>query len=144
MALKTKQMWKIFEPIETQVIILSITLITSHEFNLLMIFHGYVVWLMFFFQMKKLAELLNNNEENSAEMASIKKLVLDQLYKLANKFENVSKENVDSFQDMKKKITSIIEEFCILDFGKKVRNFNKLIYNKIYYFIIIICYSFNV
>ncbi|KAJ8682268.1 hypothetical protein QAD02_018060 [Eretmocerus hayati] len=70
-------------------------------------------------QIEKLNELLINDGNNSEEMMSLKKLILDQLHKLAEKFESASQENIDSYKDMKKKITSIIEDFCTLDFNKK-------------------------
>lgn len=64
--------------------------------------------------------LLNGNSENSKEMVSLKKLVLDQLYKLADKFDSANQENVECYKELKKKIASIIEEFCTIDFNKKV------------------------
>jgi DNA-binding transcriptional MerR regulator len=73
------------------------------------------------FKIRKLSELLNENLENSKEMVSLKNLILDQLSMLTEKFENVSKENIDNYLEMKKKITSIMEEFCTMDFDKKVR-----------------------
>lgn len=53
-------------------------------------------------------------------MVAVKKLILDQLQKLADKFESASQENVECYKEMKKKIASIIEEFCTIDFDKKV------------------------
>ncbi|OXU30524.1 hypothetical protein TSAR_007327 [Trichomalopsis sarcophagae] len=87
MTLKTKQMLRIFNPIDELI--------------------------------KKLEELLNDNEANSVEKVCLKKLICDQLNALAQKFDAASNDNVDSYREMKKKVTAIIEEFCIMDFKQK-------------------------
>lgn len=58
--------------------------------------------------------------ENSVETILLKNRVLDQFNKLAEKFESASNDNVDNYEDMKKKIATIIDEFCTIDFNKKV------------------------
>lgn len=65
--------------------------------------------------------MLSYNSENSEEMVSLKKLIIDQLQNLAEKFESASQENVESHKDMKRRIVTIIEEFCTINFDKKVR-----------------------
>ncbi|XP_023245224.1 serendipity locus protein alpha-like [Copidosoma floridanum] len=71
-------------------------------------------------QIDKLSKLVFYDSEDSTEMILLSKLVLDQLNRLAEKFECASKENADTYQDMQKKITSIIEDFCAVDFDQKV------------------------
>ncbi|XP_014225519.1 uncharacterized protein LOC106651506 [Trichogramma pretiosum] len=73
-------------------------------------------------QIKKLSCLMNETKNDATEMVTLRKLIIDQLHNLAEKLENASKEGCDTYGEMKKKVTSIIEEFCTMDFNKNVEN----------------------
>ncbi|XP_058791138.1 uncharacterized protein LOC131664227 isoform X2 [Phymastichus coffea] len=88
--LKTKQMRNIFQPIEKKII--------------------------------KLSELVNNNalERTDETITELKKSILDQLQTLSNKLDHISDENIDNYGELKINITSVIEDFCTINFGEKI------------------------
>lgn len=53
-------------------------------------------------------------------MTELKKCILDQLYALLEKFDYVSHNNLTNYEKLKVNITSIMKDFCDINFDKKV------------------------
>ncbi|XP_033215623.1 uncharacterized protein LOC117172011 [Belonocnema kinseyi] len=63
-------------------------------------------------KVKKLRSLLENNNSQPVDIAVVKSMLHEQLRKLAEKFASICKEDGNDYQEMKDKITAVIEEFC--------------------------------
>ncbi|XP_015610441.1 uncharacterized protein LOC107275131 [Cephus cinctus] len=63
-------------------------------------------------QINKLRQLLANESAKPPDVVLVKSLFVEQLQSLADKFENLSKEDATDYQELKSKITGIIEQFC--------------------------------
>ncbi|XP_043282915.1 uncharacterized protein [Venturia canescens] len=65
-------------------------------------------------QMHQLRLLSTNDFIKAADITQIQSIVFEQLNNLAEKFSKLPKEDASNYQEMKSKITSLIEEFCLM------------------------------
>lgn len=61
-------------------------------------------------------ELINTNPYNENVSMSKKSVLFEQLECLGEKFDLLSKEEINDYEEMESKITSIVEEFCSLEY----------------------------
>lgn len=61
-------------------------------------------------------ELINTNPHNENVSMSKKSVLFEQLECLGEKFDLLSKEEINDYEEMESKITSIVEEFCSLEY----------------------------
>lgn len=61
-------------------------------------------------------ELINTNPHNENVPMSKKSVLFEQLECLGEKFDLLSKEEISDYEEMESKITSIVEEFCSLEY----------------------------
>lgn len=56
---------------------------------------------------------IGNSKAGTSDVLNIKSVFCDQLRILAEKFENLSKDDITDYQEMKTKIADTVEEFCL-------------------------------
>lgn len=66
--------------------------------------------------MNRLKVLINSNTLATNDSTSRKSALLEQLACLGEKFDALSKEEINDYEEMESKITSIVEEFCSLEY----------------------------
>ncbi|XP_017889894.1 uncharacterized protein LOC108630862 isoform X1 [Ceratina calcarata] len=67
-------------------------------------------------QVNKLKELINSNPVPANGSSSRKSALFEQLESVGEQFETLSKEDVNDYEEMESRITSIVEELCSLDY----------------------------
>ncbi|OAD51930.1 Serendipity locus protein alpha [Eufriesea mexicana] len=67
-------------------------------------------------QVNRLKVLINSNTLAANDSTSRKSALLEQLACLGEKFDALSKEEINDYEEMESKITSIVEEFCSLEY----------------------------
>ncbi|XP_043789084.1 uncharacterized protein LOC122713024 isoform X1 [Apis laboriosa] len=83
-------------------------------------------------QVNKLKELINTNPHNENVPMSKKSILFEQLECLGEKFDLLSKEEISDYEEMESKITSIVEEFCSLEYiNESIENIDKQMANQI-------------
>ncbi|KOC59148.1 Serendipity locus protein alpha [Habropoda laboriosa] len=77
-------------------------------------------------QVNKLKGLINGNSPDQNDSASTKSTLFEQLECLGEKFDALSKEDVSDYEEMESKITTIVEEFCSLEYmNESIEAINK-------------------
>ncbi|XP_014607278.1 PREDICTED: uncharacterized protein LOC106788495 [Polistes canadensis] len=64
-------------------------------------------------QINNLKHSIGDSEAGQSDVLNIKSVFCDQLRVLGEKFENLSKDDITDYQEMKTKIANTIEEFCL-------------------------------
>lgn len=64
-------------------------------------------------QINNLKHSIRNSKRGTSDVLNIKSVFYEQLRALADKFENLTKDDITDYQEMKTKITSTVEEFCL-------------------------------
>ncbi|XP_015174876.1 PREDICTED: uncharacterized protein LOC107065558 [Polistes dominula] len=64
-------------------------------------------------QINNLKHSIRDSEAGQSDVLNIKSVFCDQLRILGEKFENLSKDDITDYQEMKTKIANTIEEFCL-------------------------------
>ncbi|KAI4475484.1 hypothetical protein M0804_014267 [Polistes exclamans] len=64
-------------------------------------------------QINNLKHSIGDSEAGQSDVLNIKSVFCDQLRILGEKFENLSKDDITDYQEMKTKIANTIEEFCL-------------------------------
>ncbi|XP_047371430.1 uncharacterized protein LOC124957923 isoform X2 [Vespa velutina] len=64
-------------------------------------------------QINNLKHSIGNSKAGTSDVLNIKSVFCDQLRILAEKFENLSKDDITDYQEMKTKIADTVEEFCL-------------------------------
>ena len=57
--------------------------------------------------------MLQDDNSQSKNIVAVKSILHEQLCNLAERFANICKEDTNDYQEMKGKITGVIEDFCI-------------------------------
>ncbi|XP_076164701.1 spitting Image [Ptiloglossa arizonensis] len=83
-------------------------------------------------QVNKLRELIRNDSFSGNDAISTKSTLFEQLECLGEKFEALSKEDINDYEEMESKIVSIVEEFCSLEYvNEMIENVDKQIAEQI-------------
>lgn len=64
-------------------------------------------------QIRNVKDTIKNNKAGTSDVLNIKSAFCEQLQALAEKFENLSKDDITDYQEMKTKIANAVEEFCL-------------------------------
>ncbi|KAK2588705.1 hypothetical protein KPH14_001595 [Odynerus spinipes] len=64
-------------------------------------------------QINNLKHSIRNSKAGTSDVLNIKSVFCEQLRALAEKFENLSKDDITDYQEMKTKIANTVEEFCL-------------------------------
>ncbi|CAK9794608.1 Serendipity locus protein alpha [Anthophora plagiata] len=67
-------------------------------------------------QVNKLKGLISGNSHDEDDVAPTKSTLFEQLDRLGGRFDALLKEDVSDYEEMESKITTIVEEFCSLEY----------------------------
>ncbi|XP_054004273.1 uncharacterized protein LOC128890089 isoform X1 [Hylaeus anthracinus] len=77
-------------------------------------------------QVNKLRELIKNNSPCTKDVVSKKSTLFERLECLGEKFEALSKEDINDYEEMESRIANIVEELCSLEYvNEMIKNVDK-------------------
>ncbi|CAL7938357.1 unnamed protein product [Xylocopa violacea] len=83
-------------------------------------------------QVNKLKELINNNPHHENDSTAKKSALFEQFERVGEKFDALLKEDINDYEEMESKITSIVEEFCSLEYvNESIEDVDKQMANQI-------------